>query len=122
MVDAGRNIESECDDDDIDDACVGCQARSGFDCLSCGYYLASINKLENEPLRRMDVLRKLLLGRTPMTNSQIASELQISEGGCSKAVSAAVAAGLVRRVRMGREVAISWILKSSDVGNDNGRE
>lgn len=55
----------------------------------------------------LDQVRKLLAGKRPMTNQQIADALGISKGEASKRVSRAVAAGVVRRNQRGREVSIT---------------
>lgn len=35
--------------DDIDDACVGCEAKTGLDCRRCAYFLDAINRLPVMP-------------------------------------------------------------------------
>lgn len=56
----------------------------------------------------LEQLRRLLLSRQfPMTNQEIADEVGISKSEASKRVSDGVAAGLLVRKRIGREVAIS---------------
>jgi hypothetical protein len=58
----------------------------------------------------LENLRKLLTktGR-PVTNNELANLMGCSKGESSKRVSAAVAAGIVSRRRVGREVAVSTL-------------
>jgi hypothetical protein len=90
----------------------------GFVMLTFGHsrqrveVIAPVQAITEEPAlpppAELEELRKLLLGkRRAMGNQEIADELAISKSEASKRVSEAVAAGLVRRERRGREVAIT---------------
>jgi hypothetical protein len=63
-----------------------------------------------EPLTsdELEELRRILLGvRRPVNNNELAALASISPGECSKRVRDAVEAGILRRQRNGREVAIT---------------
>jgi hypothetical protein len=56
----------------------------------------------------LEQLRKLLtITKRPLNNNELARLLAVTKGEASKRVSAAIAAGLVQRRRIGREVAIT---------------
>jgi len=112
-------------DDPIDDACMGCEAKSGSDCNRCAYFLASIDKIKLETVSRPPIepeiprsylrLRDALV--RPMTNKRLAKKLHIGASATSILVSKAVALGYCQRTSFGNCVAIEWIGQRFDVSS-----
>ncbi|MEW5705122.1 MAG: hypothetical protein AB1781_11150 [Pseudomonadota bacterium] len=55
----------------------------------------------------LDELRQLLRRLGPLSNKQVARLMKVTKGEASKRVSKAVAAGMVSRTKIGKEVAIT---------------
>lgn len=57
--------------------------------------------------RELEELRRILRGRSQLTNDEVAALMRVTKSEASKRVAKAVAAGFVTKHRVGREVAIS---------------
>lgn len=60
-----------------------------------------------EPMRLDPVVEALLRVQRPMSNGELAHMMQVSKGEASKRVQDAILAGLVRKEKVGREVAVT---------------
>lgn len=109
-------------------AAIGCGAyyaplfvvpAVGVGALGIGAFIAVATYREKSHVRRaydftlpdvtdaeLEELRKVLRKRKAVTNNELADLLDITKGEASKRVSKAVAAGILSRQRIGKEVAI----------------